>query len=194
MYPIRTHLTSALSILSISGVSNNTASLIMTTDKSFQRNCRSFFYATVVITLFLASQTSAEAATITKDKVKSYEGVLQGNSIYASNSGGHTSNAGDYAIDLTRQGGYVAVDDASFLNAATANDELTIALWIKRYDIANSSAFWIDSPSQGRAFQAHVPYSDNVIYFDTSGTGAGGRINANIDTFPDFTGDLTDIS
>ena len=66
----------------------------------------------------MAFQTSVEAASITKDKVKSYEGVLQGNAIYTSNGAGHTSAAGDYAIDLTRQGGYVAVSDASFLNAA----------------------------------------------------------------------------
>src|SRR5438132_6811163 len=94
---------------------------------------------------------------------------------------------------MTRQGGGVAVSDASFLNAATTNDEITVALWIKKYDIAASSAFWIDSPSEGRVDQAHVPWDDNVIYYDTGG-GGDGRISANIDTFPGFTGDLTDIS
>src|SRR2546426_12437413 len=87
----------------------------MTTDKSSQRNCRAFYVA-VVISLFLAFRTAVEAATITKDKVKSYEGTLQGNSTYTSSGGGHTGNAGDYAIDLTQQGGHVAVTDAQFLS------------------------------------------------------------------------------
>src|SRR5205823_14222942 len=60
-------------------------------------------------------------------------------------------------------------------------------------DIAASSAFWIDSPSEGRVDQAHVPWNDNIIYYDT-GSGADGRISADIATFPDYTGDATDIS
>src|SRR5438552_13224470 len=167
----------------------------MITEKFSQRLCHARRLA-VVITLFLAFQTSVEAATtITKDKLKSYEGVLQGDSTYTSSGGGHTGNAGDHAIDLTPQGGYVAVSDASFLNAATVNDEMTVALWIKKYDIANSSAFWIDSPTDARVFQAHTPWGNNTIYFDTAGCcGADTRISADIATFPDYTGDATDIS
>src|SRR5687768_908299 len=120
-------------------------------ENSFRRLCQVLWLA-VVISLSPAFRTSVEAATATRDKVQAREGVLQGNATYTANGGGHNAQPGDYAIDLTRSGGYVAVDDASFLNAATTNDEMTIALWVKKYDIAASSAFWIDSPSEGRVF------------------------------------------
>src|SRR4030095_9111395 len=112
----------------------------MRTKKSSQRLYQLLRVA-VVVCLFLAAYRSVEAQTITKDKVKSYEGTLVGNATYTSNAGGHTTNAGDYAIDFTRSGGRVTVD-ASFMNAATTNDEMTVAVWVKRYDIANSSVFW----------------------------------------------------
>ena len=65
---------------------------------------------------------------------------------------------------------------------------MSFAFWLKRYDVANSSAFWVDSPSQDRVFQAHVPWGNNTIYFDTAGccTAADHRINAALDTFPDY--------
>ena len=86
--------------------------------------------------------------------------------------------------------------DASFLNAAAAKDELTVALWAKHHDIANNSAFWISSPTQARAYQAHLPWDSN-IYFDTAGTAARccdgfeNRINQHIDQFVDYTGELS---
>src|SRR5262245_56434241 len=110
----------------------------MRTEKSSQRLCQLLRMA-IVVSLFLAAHRSVEAQTQTKDKVKSYEGTLVGNATYTSNAGGHSAQSGDYAIDFTGAGGRVTVNNASFLNAATTNDEMTVAVWIKRYDIANSS-------------------------------------------------------
>jgi hypothetical protein len=86
----------------------------------------------------------------------------------------------------------VFVPDASWLNALTAADEMSFSIWIKRYDINASSAFWAASPSSNnseRGWQAHVPWSDNTIYFDTAGCcGADTqRINASITTLPSYT-------
>src|SRR5947207_2051065 len=77
----------------------------------------------------------------------------------------------------------------SALNAATANDTLSVSLWIQLSAISQSSAFWFHASSQDRAFQAHTPWSDDVVYFDTSGCCNGGsqRISASIKTFPGYT-------
>lgn len=138
---------------------------------------------------------SFTVAPYTTDKVAKRVGAISGPS-YTIDGGGHTGKAGDYAIDFGRVNtGPVYVNDASFLNAATATDELTFAFWQKKYDTGNSSAFWANSPSSNngqRGFQAHVPWSNNNIYFDTAGCCDGPqRINAGIDTFSGYTGDPT---
>jgi hypothetical protein len=134
-----------------------------------------------------------------KDKVKSYPGLILGNANFTADAKGISGKAGDYGLDLTTKGGPVQVTDASFMtavNAATAKDEMSVSLWVKKYDIADSSAIWFSSPTEVRAFQAHTPWSDSNVYFDTAGTAAtccdttANRINANIDTFSGYTGDI----
>ena len=127
----------------------------------------------------------------TKDKVASYPAIITGSSVYTADQGGASGKVGDYGMDLTKKGGPLFVLDASFINAATANDELSVAYWTKKYDTADSSAFWINSPSANngqRGFQAHGPWGNGHIYFDTSGCcDADQRIEAGIDTFPGAT-------
>ena len=131
--------------------------------------------------------------------VKGYDALLRGAAVQTADKGGFSGATGDFGIDLTSRGAPIQVVDAAFLaavNAATAADELSVSVWIKKYDIAASSGFWFSSPSQARVYQAHIPWSDNSIYFDTAGCcdGTTQRINANIDTFPGFEGDTTDTS
>ncbi len=145
----------------------------------------------------LAAQAAGFPTVEAKDKIKNLAGAVLGGALYTDDAGGHSGKPGDYAIDFSpRSTGPVHVKDISFLNAETATDELTISLWVKKYDTADSSAFWLNSPSSNnglRGFQAHVPWSNNNIYFDTSGCcGADTqRINAGIDTFSGYTGDAT---
>lgn len=131
----------------------------------------------------------------TLDKVRGYPGLIIGAAGFSADKGGRSAQAGDLAIDLGRAGAVtpsVLIPDASFLNATAADDLMTFSLWIKKYDNANSSAFWADSPSSPsgqRGFQAHTPWSDNNVYFDTAGCCAGDatRISAGISTFAGFT-------
>ncbi|MCC6232736.1 MAG: laminin G domain-containing protein [Verrucomicrobiales bacterium] len=135
-------------------------------------------------------------APYTTDVVSKRVGAFRGGSSFTGGGGGRSGAAGDYSVDFGLGTGPVYVRDGAFLNAATANNELTVAFWGKKYNIAASSAFWFNSPSSNngfRGYQAHVPWSDNTIYFDTSGCCGGDtqRISANIDTFSGYTGDVS---
>ncbi len=145
------------------------------------------------IALCMASNALAQIAV---DKVHGYP--LQNDATYATyytaGGGGHTGQSGDSAMDLGTGGGTsLFVTDPGFLaalNAAAANDTLSVSLWIQLSAISDSSAFWFYAPDQGRAFQAHTPWGDDDrVYFDTSGCCDGGqRIYASITTFPGYTG------
>jgi len=130
----------------------------------------------------------------TQDKVRSYVGTLQGNATYTADAGGHSGKPSDYAIDFGRVGdGSVYIKHAGqFLNVASTNDEMSFSLWIKRYDIADSSTFWANAPSVGgsRGWQAHTPWSDETIYFDTAGCcdTSAQRISDTITNFTGYTG------
>ena len=130
------------------------------------------------------------------DKVGARTGVFRNSAHFSPDAEGHTGTAGDRAADLgtaASNPGPVYVADGAFFNTAAANDEISVAFWTKRYDVSDSSAFWADSPSSNngqRGYQAHVPWSNNNIYFDTAGCCAGSqRISADIATLPTYTGD-----
>ena len=140
-------------------------------------------------------QTAAYKGPIL-DKVQGYPALLMGAASQTADQGGRTGTAGDFGLDTGVSAGVGYVPDATFLNAATADDTLTIAFWQQLRSVVASSSIWANStssPSANRGFQAHVPWSDSTIYFDTAGCCAAGitRINANISTFPDYTGDAT---
>ena len=123
----------------------------------------------------------------TLDSVASYPGFVFGKAVSTEDAGGHTGTAGDYGMDMTA-GGSVAVLDAAFLNPVFETDEVTVAYWLKKDSIANSSSVWINSPSSPsgqRGFQAHTPWSNGSIYFDTAGCcdAATQRINAPLSDF-----------
>ena len=145
-------------------------------------------------------QWSFSAAPYTRDVLHGYVGALEGPTFFSANGGGHTGKSGDYAIAFGESGVGTAVyvADGSFLNLAAANDIMSISLWIKRYatnDIATdgggSSAFWATSPSSNngeRGYQAHAPWNNDNIYFDTDGCcdTTTERINASITTFAPY--------
>ncbi|MBM3822095.1 MAG: hypothetical protein FJ404_04235, partial [Verrucomicrobia bacterium] len=131
---------------------------------------------------------------LTKDKVGGIPAFLTGISKWTADKGGFTGAAGDYGIDLGRTGSSLLVNTGAFFNTAAADDKMTVSFWQNRYDVSNGSSFWANSPSSSgstRGFQAHTPWGDNTIYFDTAGCCAGDsqRISANISTLSTFSGD-----
>jgi hypothetical protein len=128
-----------------------------------------------------------------RDVLHGYVGFFQGNSSFTPDQGGHTGATGDRALDLKTDGNSGAfVLDLPFLNAVNAaagKDTFSVSYWEKLYVIANASSHWFNSPSVGRAFQAHTPWgSDDTVYFDT-GNGSANRISDSITMFPAFAGD-----
>lgn len=136
---------------------------------------------------------NASDAEVTLDKVHGFEGSVTNGAVFTADQEGRTGQAGDRAMDFgfDSTGQHVVVEDASWVNAATAEDTMTVTFWQKLAEVANTSSFWFLSPSSSgtqRGFQAHVPWGNNVIYFDTAGCcDAPQRINRTItDVFPDF--------
>lgn len=132
----------------------------------------------------------------TKDKVAARVGVLRNGARFTPGGGGRSGQPSDSAMNFPTAGsGPVYVADGSFFNTAAANDEVSVAFWAKKYDIVAGSAFWANSPSSNngtRGYQAHVPWDNSNIYFDHAGCcNADQRINAGIDTFPGYTGDVS---
>jgi hypothetical protein len=131
--------------------------------------------------------------TETQDRVAGRIGAFLAGSRPTVDGGGHTSATGDRAADFGRSStGPVHVSDGTFLNAFSAHDELSVSFWQKRYDAAGDSSFWFNSTSSGgvnRGAQAHVPWGDGYVVFDTSGCcGESSRVQAPVATFPDYSG------
>jgi len=120
------------------------------------------------------------------DVLHKYPAALVGAAAYSFDTHAKTG----YSIDLGSSGtGWVEITNASFLNFATSNNVLAMSMWVKKYDIANGSGWWGISPSSGgteRGWNVHLPWSNDSIYFDTSGCcdGTLERISASIQAFP----------
>ncbi|MCF7766006.1 MAG: hypothetical protein K9N62_20250 [Verrucomicrobia bacterium] len=127
------------------------------------------------------------------DKVGGVPALLNGSGDLSGDGTGKTGKAGDRAFDLGTGGVSGLIPDASFINASTAqSDALTFSIWTKGNGVRNSSIFWADSPSSSgnqRGFQAHTPWGNNNIYFDTAGCcdGVTQRISAATDTLTGYT-------
>jgi hypothetical protein len=97
---------------------------------------------------------------------------------YTADGAGHTGKAWDRALDfgLRGDGAMVAVPAAAAgaFDEATAADAITISFWAfgSADQPAQDSIFWGSSSADGtgiRSLNAHIPWSDGVIYWDTSG-------------------------
>ncbi|MBN8247860.1 MAG: lamin tail domain-containing protein, partial [Verrucomicrobia bacterium] len=89
--------------------------------------------------------------------------------------GGRTGSGSDRAARFTGSGWMdVPAAGSGMLDAAVAADAITLSLWIRGDESqpSNDSLFWAGSEPQGggiRSLNAHLPWSDQVIYWDTAG-------------------------
>ncbi|HWB04988.1 MAG TPA: LamG-like jellyroll fold domain-containing protein [Verrucomicrobiales bacterium] len=84
--------------------------------------------------------------------------------------------AGDYSLMMPGVGAGTMMDATtpaflSALNTLTGTQSMSITYWQNLNAISNSTAFWGQSVSAsgGRGLNAHSPWSDGNIYYDTAG-------------------------
>ncbi len=134
---------------------------------------------------------------IATDRVGGISGSLMNGAAYTGDQGGWTGFEGDRAMDFGRNsaGQSVVVNNTTFLSSAASRDQMTVVFRQKLVDLSNSSSFWMVAPSasgSSRGFQAHVPFGDNTIYFDTAGCcGSQQRVSASVTSFPNYTGNVS---
>ncbi|HYV28660.1 MAG TPA: lamin tail domain-containing protein, partial [Candidatus Eisenbacteria bacterium] len=109
---------------------------------------------------------------------RNHTGTLVSPAVFTADAGGRTGQAGDRSMNFgpALNNAYVSVPDAAsgMFDTATAHDTITFSFWIygDASEPANSSVFWASGNPDGsgaRSAQAHLPWSDSVIYWDTAG-------------------------
>ena len=120
-----------------------------------------------------------ENSAKTWEHVFGYSGAIS-NAEYSDD----TPTGSGSSIDLTdnANGNVFVSDGAAALNIASGINEVSVSFWQKNSSTPSTSSFWADP---GRALQAHVPWSNGNIYWDTAGCCDGGtqRINADANDF-----------
>ncbi len=101
------------------------------------------------------------------DATNSIPGTVN-NATYGASGSGQSGQSGDHSMDFSGAAS-ILVENAGFMNQAAASDTITVVFWQKLTSLTRSSSFWVVANSNDRAFQAHVPWTDNRIYFDTTG-------------------------
>ena len=119
------------------------------------------------------------APAIAKDSQHQFVANFLGATAYSADSGGRTGTAGDRAMNLGTTGGNngAVVNTVRWFGLGIPADEslpdqVAISFWQKVATTPDSSSFWVTSPSSNngqRGFQAHVPWSNGQVYFDTAG-------------------------
>ena len=104
--------------------------------------------------------------------------------LVATNNSGTTLGQ-DLAFTTTQPGpgtavSFDGVDDrvlvANFC-ATAPTTEITIELWQKVSALAEQATFTVNSPSVNNLINAHIPYSDGVVYWDFGDFASGGRLS-----------------
>lgn len=145
--------------------------------------------------LALAAASALEGATVTSQwnfddpanagssvaNVGGFLGTFVGVADRTASGAGVSGTAGDYSLDIRALGnganGGMTSHTAAFLsalNAATGSQSMSITYWEFVDSTPASTAFWGNSPSAvggggTRGLNAHSPWSDGNLYFDTAG-------------------------
>jgi hypothetical protein len=123
------------------------------------------------------SASEIEGNKVVVDLVAGMKGVVNGTGVTA--SPGRTGAAGDYAIDFGADASdtSVAIEYVNdWLKPASDADQLTVSLWQKLHSVRSTSTFWFSAGSASgdmRNYQAHIPWGNSNIYFDTAGCCGG---------------------
>ena len=135
------------------------------------------------------------APALAKDSQHQFVANFLGATAYSADAAGRTGVAGDRALNMGANGGSngAVVRSVRWFGLGIPADEnqpdqVAISFWQRVTATPDASSFWVTSPSSNngqRGFQAHVPWSNGEVYFDTAGccdansqrvNGAGGIV------------------
>ena len=115
-----------------------------------------------------------------KSVVGGYAGQINEGAVLTAAGGGRPGGGKGFDVSIANKG-YLLHESSGTenpLNVAAADDNITITLWQKNNSNPNSSTFWAVADDAGRSTQAHLPWSDGTIYWDTGGCcGGDTRLN-----------------
>ena len=104
-----------------------------------------------------------------------HDATILGGPAYTADAGGRTGRPGDRALRFSGSGAARVPGAAQgMFDSATAHNAITISLWIfgDASQPQDGSIFYGSSNADGsgiRSLNAHLPWSDCVIYWDTAG-------------------------
>ena len=107
---------------------------------------------------------------------------LLGGAVISGDAEGRSGSAGDRTARFGIGAQRLHLTDASFFTGAASGNVLSVSFWVKQVATRNATMLSFIAPSVGgRGFQAHSPWSDGTMYFDTGGCCTGGihRISVN---------------
>jgi len=124
----------------------------------------------------------ADAPDLTFEHVFNLESDIN-DAKYTEDKGGHTGEAGDYAMDFLETPTNMFVQDGEVLDIATSINKISFSVWVKNHATSNATVFWANTstdtpgtdgllpPFDGRTRVAsfHIPWGNENIYFDTAG-------------------------
>jgi len=115
--------------------------------------------------------TNTPVPTLTLDQSgKGNHGTILGGAAYTADKGGYTGKAGDKALTLDGSNDAVFLQSATFgaFDSIPEKNQLTVSYWMYGSDDQplSQSTFWAEPD---RSFQAHAPWGDGNVYFDTGG-------------------------
>jgi len=115
-----------------------------------------------------------------KSVVGGYAGQINEGAVLTAAGGGRPGGGKGFDVSIANKGHLLHESSGTDnpLNVAAADDNITITLWQKNNSNPNSSTFWAVADDAGRSTQAHLPWSDGTIYWDTGGCcGGDTRLN-----------------
>jgi hypothetical protein len=111
---------------------------------------------------------------VATDAIYRAKGTMTSGAAYTPAGGGRTGQPGDTALDLgtVKAGQKLVVPNATILNLAASQDQVSFSFWQKLNAVSNSFAFFGRSSNGTRLFGAHATWGDGNFYWDTAGTAA----------------------
>ena len=140
--------------------------------------------ASADLVAYYSFNNSSNPTVVPDDSGHGHVGTPTGAAAYTNGGGAPLPGGGGNAFQFFGDPDSVGIDIAGTavpFSTLTDNNAGTVAFWVKAGS-ADQTHFGMFQAPLTRQFQAHVPWSDNGVYFDVGGGAAGGvnRVNAPI--------------